>query len=466
MRWVSHSSTSLPVKAWRATVVALSRAVYLLVCYGLSHPLLLKMVFACLRRIRPIAIVGGNVIVTKHDDVKEVLQRFDDFTLAEYTQSKMLGGSFLLSIDWREQHTRERELLKSVVRPAHDIRWIRTLAEHECEALISGAGQNADGRCEIDVAGELAEGVALKIVSTYFGVTAVPAGDFEMARLLRRLAALILLEPPDGTKEWFASRKAILDLTDHLAHLIKTRSAQVSHCAIASPPGDDLLTRLVVRMHVDADRPPWFTEDWIRRYLTGLAVFGNATISQTVAHSLDQLLARPHALSRAKQAAGRLAASTPSTSRSRADDVRDDCTEKEAVCGMQQLIYEALRFRPMLPLLARYSPRETTLAKGTTRQRRIPAGARVIAGPLAAMFDPEVFERPWHFSSARPLKDYLHFGDGPHVCVGKYVADTQIIEIVRAVLLLNDLRRAPGRRGRVQYDGPAVDSLHLTFAPR
>jgi cytochrome P450 len=106
------------------------------------------------------------------------------------------------------------------------------------------------------------------------------------------------------------------------------------------------------------------------------------------------------------------------------------------------------------------------LAKGTTRQRRVPAGARVIAGPLAAMFDPEVFERPWHFCSARPLEDYVHFGDGPHVCFGKYVADTQIIEILRALLLLNSLQRAPGRRGRVHYEGPAVDSLGIVFASR
>jgi cytochrome P450 len=441
--------------------VTLSRAIYHLTCRVLSRPLLLKIVFACVRRIRPIAIVGGNVIVTKHDDVREVLHRFDDFTLAEYTQSKMLGGSFLLSIDWREQHTRERELLKSVVLPAHDLQWIQRLAAEECETLIGRAVRNANGRHEIDVAGELAENVALNIVSTYFGVTAVPAGSFEMARLLRRLAGLILLEPPEGTKEWFASRKAILDLTDHLVHLIKAKSAQVAHGAAAPLPNDDLLTRLVKRMHASAPRPPWFTEDWIRRYLTGLAVFGNATISQTVAHSLDQLLARPDALRRAKQAAGRLAESRPL-----AGEVPGPCKGQEAACRMQQFIYEALRFRPMLPLLARYSPRETMLAKGTSRQRRVPAGARVIAGPLAAMFDPETFERPWHFCSARPLEDYIHFGYGPHVCVGKYIADAQIIEIVRAVLLLDDLQRAPGRRGRVQYDGPAVDSLHVTFVPR
>lgn len=417
-------------------------------------------------------VVGGNVIVTKHDDVKDVLERFDDFTLAEYTESKMLGGPFLLSIDGRVRHTRERELLGSVVFPAHDERWIERLAADQCKALIKRAMEDAPGPCEIDIAGGLAEAVALKIVGTYFGVTAVAAGKHEMARLLRRLAALILLEPPEGSKEWLAARKAILDLTEHLACLVKSRSAEVGRSPSAPLAGDDLLTRLVKSMHLSAGRPAWFNEDWIRRYLTGLAVFGNATVAQTAAHTIDQLLARPRALRRAQQAARRLEGFRNAQRRSSKAAAGDTDTgqrgrgEHEAVQRLRQFIYEALRFRPMLPLLARYSPRETTLAKGTKRARCVPAGARVIAGPLAAMFDPDVFERPWQFCSARPIEDYVHFGHGPHVCFGKYVADAQIVEIVRTVLLLPGLKRAPGRRGRVRYEGPAVDSLHVTFSPR
>jgi cytochrome P450 len=435
------------MKVWRGIVLTLNRAVYRLTCRALSHPFLLKMFFAGVRRVRPIAIIGGNVIVTKHDDVREVLQRFDDFTLAEYTQSKMLGGSFLLSIDWREQHTRERKLLGSVVQRSHDIRWIEKLAANKCQEIIGGTDRSSSGKYEIDVA-KLAEEVALEIVTTYFGVRGVPADN------LRRLAAVILVEPPPGTREWFAAREAILDLTNTLSKCIKSQSA-VHH--IAPRAKDDLLKRLVRLMHANADRPRWFTEDWIRRYLTGLAVFGNQTITQTVAHALDQLLARPEMLRRAKRAAARLTACQSSAETSQLVEART---------RLQQFVYEALRFRPMLPLLARYSPRETILAKGTRRQRRVPAGARVVAGPLAAMFDPEVFARPWQFCSARPLEDYLHLGDGPHVCFGKYVADTQIIEIMRTLLLLKDLQRTPGPRGRLRYDGPAVTSLRVDFAAR
>ncbi|MFX9093454.1 hypothetical protein ABTN25_20180, partial [Acinetobacter baumannii] len=57
--------------------------------------------------------------------------------------------------------------------------------------------------------------------------------------------------------------------------------------------------------------------------------------------------------------------------------------------ALTHYIYEALRFRPMLPLLVRDCPRETIIANGTRRVRIVPAGARVLAAPLAAMFDPD-----------------------------------------------------------------------------
>ena len=343
-------------------VVTWNRAVYRLTCYALSHPLLLKLFFAGVRRFRPIAIVGGNVIVTKHDDVSEVLQRYNDFTLAEYTQSKMLGGSFLLSIDWREQHTRERKLLSSVVQRSNDIRWIEKLAANKCQEIVGGTDRNSSGTYEIDVA-KLAEEVALKIVTTYFGVRGVPADT------LRRLAAVIFVEPRQATSEWFAAREAILDLTDSLSKSIRCTSAGLH---IAPPAKDDLLQRLVRLMHSNADRPPWFTEDWIRRYLTGLAVFGNATITQTVAHALDQLLARPDALGRAKRAAARLTACQSSTENSQSVQART---------RLQQCVYEALRFRPMLPHLR-------VIARARPFWRKVPFGKGECQPGLASSQDP------------------------------------------------------------------------------
>ncbi|MFX8036203.1 hypothetical protein ABTK80_21785, partial [Acinetobacter baumannii] len=69
-----------------------------------------------LRRVRPISIFGKLVVLTKMSDVREVLGRFDDFTLGEVIDPGMPWGPFLMTVDWREQHARERGLLQSVVR--------------------------------------------------------------------------------------------------------------------------------------------------------------------------------------------------------------------------------------------------------------------------------------------------------------------------------------------------------------
>lgn len=139
---------------------------------------------------------------------------------------------------------------------------------------------------------------------------------------------------------------------------------------------------------------------------------------------------------------------------------------KQARDALTHYIYEALRFRPMLPLLVRDAPRATIVAKGTPRVRVVPAGARVLAAPLAGMFDPEIFPHPPRFDPARPIESYIHFGDGERHCFGKYVAESALMEMVRALLRLPGLARASGRDGRIHYEGPAPYSFILTFDKR
>ena len=117
----------------------------------------------------------------------------------------------------------------------------------------------------------------------------------------------------------------------------------------------------------------------------------------------------------------------------------------------------------MLALLVRDTPRETVIALGTKRARLVPAGTRVVAAPLAAMFDPEIFPLPSQFCASRAFDRYLHFGQGPRHCFGRYIAETALMEIVRSLLLVPDLARAPGSNGRLAYEGPAAFSMVLTF---
>jgi cytochrome P450 len=82
------------------------------------------------------------------------------------------------------------------------------------------------------------------------------------------------------------------------------------------------------------------------------------------------------------------------------------------------------------------------------------------------MFDASAFPQPGRVVAGRPLDGYLHFGHGMHTCFGLHINSVQIPELVAALLRLPGLRRAPGREGRIAYDGPFPEHLVVAFGPQ
>jgi cytochrome P450 len=79
------------------------------------------------------------------------------------------------------------------------------------------------------------------------------------------------------------------------------------------------------------------------------------------------------------------------------------------------------------------------------------------------MFDARVFRRPGQFRVDRPREDYLLFGAGQHACIGQWVFDIELEEIVGALLRLDRIQRVPGERGRIGYTAAAATRLHITI---
>lgn len=413
--------------------MAVRMAGYHVTCFLLNHMLPFRLFFTALRRIRPLARIGSTMWVTRADDVREVLARFEDFELGQVIEPGMPWGTFMMTIDWRSQHALERGLLQSVVKP-DDTALIRSLAAAEVARRLEAA----PGR--IDVVAELAEPVAVRIAADYFGVALADPG--RMAGVMADLAGIIMVPPPVGSEPWTRSRASIGELTEAVVGRIAALEDG------PAPAAADLLARLL-RRKAEPRQPAWFDGDWIRRYLTGLVGTGGATIVRASAHAVDQLLAHPEGLKLARDAVAQLEGSSGNSA---------------AAANLRQVIYEALRFRPMLPLLVRDCPRDTVIAAGTPRARLVEGGTRIMAPPLAAMWDPSVVPAPSMFCAGRPPDAYLLFGHGARACFGRYIADIALFEIVRAVAQLPMLARAPGRDGKVGYQGPAARSLTVTFA--
>jgi cytochrome P450 len=468
----SYRSPSMVVSTFASLSGSLSLLKYHFVCWVLSHPLPLSFIFAFVRRARPVAMLGKMVVVTKAMDVRDVLDRLEDFTTADVLGPKMPWGPFMIGIDWPEQHTLERTFLQNVVSGKNDatkirdVERIRDEAAAKCRTALEKAKSSVPGRAKIDVVTELSEPVVVHVIESYFGIPVIGTPQ-DMARILGQAAAFVMMEPPPGSERRTKSLESIATLTQCIVKRIDQIPASKTR-SIAP----DLLTRLVTQYRSGRrSNPDWFDEDWIRRYITGLAVFGGGTIVRAATQAIDRLVAHPEVLPQAQELAQQLERNPP--------DCEAMKSSQSAWHKLRQIIYEALRFRPMLPLLVRYAPRETMIAKGSSHARLVPAGATVLAPPIAAMFDPEEFPNPWRFKLELPdqadrrSNKYMHFGpegqphrnrkDGPRICFGRYVADVLIVEVVRALLLCEELRRAPGASGRIVYDGPVPRSLTVTF---
>src|SRR5688572_4768627 len=99
---MSAQSQNVPqVGSWRLRWQLLG---YSLQCGMMNHPSPLRVVFALLRRFRPTAIFGKVAVVTRGDDVRDVLHRLADFGNAEVLSPKMPWGPFVANIDVPEQH--------------------------------------------------------------------------------------------------------------------------------------------------------------------------------------------------------------------------------------------------------------------------------------------------------------------------------------------------------------------------
>jgi linoleate 10R-lipoxygenase len=69
---------------------------------------------------------------------------------------------------------------------------------------------------------------------------------------------------------------------------------------------------------------------------------------------------------------------------------------------------------------------------------------------VGAARDPVIFPNPEEVDVTRPLERYIHYGDGPHACLGKDASMTALTAMWKVVGRLDNLRRAPGPQGELK----------------
>jgi cytochrome P450 len=366
-----------------------------------------------LLKIRP-----SVVVVTRRDDVDEVLDRTETFT---FPYAGHLPGEFLLT-SGPVEHRRQRAELDAVLR-REDADRLRRLAADAAEARVEHALRI--GR--MDVVGELVQPVLDVVLDDYVG-TPHPAPETRL-RWARDLFEHIFLNRGEIRSVTQRAEVAGRQMDAHLASLI---------AEIRKAPGgpDTLLRRLVERQETHSKTALNDTE--IRGNVIGMAIGWLWHGARAAVLAVDELLARPRALELAQEAA------------------RDEDLEE-----LHRLVWEALRFRPVQAGLPRWCTEETTLAAGTPRARRVPRGTRLLAGTHSAMWDETAVPDPDNFDATRADTQYRVFGHGPHRCPGEHVMSVQLPSLLAPLLRSDGLRRAAGPAGRLHWDGLVPERLEV-----
>lgn len=394
-----------------------------------------RKVFAVLRLLQPNLVLkrriiasypnnGITAIATRHDDVTDILSRDADFGVVYAPRMEMITGgeNFFLGMQDTPRYTRDTSNMRLVVRgddvPAIVVPYVAASAA-EIVAMVPG---------KIDVPQALTQPVAGGLLDHYFGTPGPSQADIaEWTTLLFWYLFIDLQADPDLDARAQAAAARFRDWMD--GHIAARR---------AGPAKDDVLGRCLIMG--DADMPGMSDRD-IRNNLIGLLIGELPTLSATANLALDELLDRPREFAAACAAAQR----------------GDDAT-------LAAHVFEALRFRPLNPVVYRRAMRDTTIAAGTLRRRRIVKDSIVMASNLSAMFDPIAVPDAPAFRIDRPWETYMLWGYGMHACFGAHINRAVLPAMLKPLLAQPNLRRAEGARGQIDKAGtPFPQHFHLEF---
>lgn len=91
-----------------------------------------------------------------------------------------------------------------------------------------------------------------------------------------------------------------------------------------------------------------------------------------------------------------------------------------------------------------------TITEDDGRKFNVKPGDSVFISFVSAAKDSNVFPDPDKVNPKRPLGTYIHYGAGPHECLGRDISQVALIELFRALFRKRNLRRVPGPQGELK----------------
>ena len=377
--------------------------------------------FKELRDDRPILQSPMATLIAQFRDVEEILHREEVFSVSPYLP-RMMGviGPFVLSQDITPSYDHDISVMRLVVR-REDLPRVKDIVSRHAAEVVSELFQEGG---PVNIVQTLTRRVPVRLADEYFGFSAPQ--DEQMMGWARSCFQEFFINLVDDPEIRAPAVAAGVEMRKRLDALLAERRAW------DVDGRDDVMGRLL-RLQRAGD-VAGLDNDCICRTLMGLVIGMVETTSQAAVQALLVLFSRPDVLARAAAAA------------TAGDDE-----------ALSALIFEALRFRPINPMVVRVTKEDYRLAAGEQHETLIRKGTTVFALTWSAMFDPRVLDAPEEFRSDRPDYHYLHFATGLHACFGRYISWIQIPQILKPLLKLKSLRPT----GAPEFDGTFPETFRV-----
>ncbi len=376
-----------------------------------------------LRAFVPVLKLGKFVIVTRFDDVREILDTHDVFDVPfglEMTEMSG-GGNFVLGMKSGSEgqaYERQKRFMNAAFLRDDVEQVIKPLAARFANEILDRSA----GR--VNAVRDLITRVSAKICEAYYGI---PIPDEDAFADWTIAMSVLFFADPFGKE---SIRRVALAGAPHVRRLVDNAIAQAKAGRVAP---NTVLGRLAKLQETETDPP---SDADIRAILIGMTTGFTPTNTVSGGHMLSVLLEKPEALAGAIQAA-----------------------KEDRDSDLWRILFEAMRFRPLNFGPYRYCNRDYTLASG----RKIPAGSTVLASTLSAMRDPRRVPDPSTFDASRGLDQYMLFGHGIHACYGAMIADAHITQTLKALFKRPGFRAAAGADGKLQRVGAIPHRLMVEF---
>ncbi|OGB06248.1 MAG: cytochrome [Burkholderiales bacterium RIFCSPHIGHO2_12_FULL_69_20] len=332
--------------------------------------------------------------VFKYKDVMTVLRDATTYTSGFIAEGlgAFFDGLILTGMDG-EQHRRARALLQPIFMPDTVTKWrpkMDRIVREEYLMPLAPMGR-----------GDLMDFGLHFPIRLIYALIGFPDDEPEQVKQYAAWALAILAGPQVDPERAAKARVAAMEAARALYDAVKVSVVKVRQ---DGANGDDLISRLL-RAEFEGHQ---LDDHEVTTFVRSLLPAAGETTTRTFGSIMVLLLERPTLLAR----------------------VREDRSL------VAKVIDEAVRFEPVATFKVRQAAQDLELG-GV----KIPKGAMVQCIVASANRDEDAFEHSEAFDIDRKPKPSFGFGFGPHMCIGQFIAKTELTVALNAVLdLLPNLR--------------------------